>query len=174
MRILAIPTALLIPCMRFASLLAIAIGFLSGLNPAFSTYRESSTATTIADDTVNDISEITRVLESMQEGITGGMGEAAETASKSVQTGQQASKFLALLKFVIPLSIGAIAFISLQGLATILEGQQPLVAESMPHVDVVSPAPNTNRLPNTNAPPIADPPINNSPSYITAPPKSAD
>ena len=66
------------------------------------------------------------IIESMSPGLTGDMGKANSSSADTFKAVEKGGKFIAALQFILPLAYGFLGFVMLQGMATIIEGQQKL------------------------------------------------
>lgn len=69
------------------------------------------------------------IIESMSPGLTGDMGEANKSSADTFKTVEKSGKFIAALQFILPLAYGFLGFVMLQGMATIIDGQQKLSSQ---------------------------------------------
>lgn len=124
-----IPADKMVRWLRLASWAAILVGLSSGIVPAMNSVQKTDAVGEIGRSTASDMGQIIEVIESMSPGLTGDMGKANESTAKTFETAQRGGKWIAVLQFVVPLATGLLAFVVLQGMATIIEGQQRLLAQ---------------------------------------------
>jgi hypothetical protein len=126
---LAVPPEKITRWLRWASFASIAVGLASGIVPALNGYQQVDVASSLTGQTTTNMSAIIEVIESMSPGITGDMGKATSSIGDTLQTAQKGGKLVALLQFILPLAFGILGFVVLQGMATIIEGQQRLASQ---------------------------------------------
>ncbi|HIF35019.1 MAG TPA: hypothetical protein EYG57_08985 [Planctomycetes bacterium] len=126
---LAVPPKKITRWLRWASFASIAMGLASGIIPALTSVGQTNAAASLTSQTTTDMSAIIEVIESMSPGLTGDMGKATSSVGDSMETVQKGGKFVAMLQFILPLAYGVLGFVVLQGMATIIDGQQQLASQ---------------------------------------------
>ena len=102
------------------------MGLAGGIIPAFSSYKQANALGSVGSDSASDMGDIIGIIESMSPGLTGDMGKANTSTENAFKTVQKSGKFIALLQFILPLAYGCLGYVLLQGMASIIEGQQEL------------------------------------------------
>jgi len=123
---LAFPPEKIARWLRYASYGAILIGLASGIIPAFTSQKQTSALGSVGGDAASDMGQMIDIIESMSPGLTGDMGEANSSSADTFKAVEKSGKFIAALQFILPLAYGFMGFVMLQGMATIIEGQQKL------------------------------------------------